>query len=100
MYPLPSLLQPRPSVDRTAEHKSLIAAGVRNFVHGSGLGLLPQLPELLGDALRDPLGRSVLACVGDEYSHFCSLLEGRIHPPLCYFIILSEILGGKNVGTP
>src|SRR6266699_1272850 len=57
MNPLRGLLHPGPIVDGATDH--------------AGLGFLPQLPELLSDALRDPLGRSVFACVGNEYSHLC-----------------------------
>src|SRR6266481_6160812 len=74
MHPLRGLLQPRPIVDGAADHQGLVAPEVLDGLHRSGLGLLSQLPELLGDALRDSLGRSVLTCVSDEYAHLCSLL--------------------------
>src|SRR5437868_4637074 len=80
MHPLRGLLQPRSIVDRAADHECLIASGVLDSAHRSGLSLLPQLPELLGDALRNSLGRSVLACIGNEYCHLCSLLSLEIHP--------------------
>src|SRR5947209_20261864 len=71
MHPLCGLLQPGPVVDGTADHEGLVAPGVFDGIHRSGLGFLPQLPELLRDALGDSLGRSMLACVSDEYSHLC-----------------------------
>ena len=77
MHELCSFLQPGPIVDSTADHEGLVAAGILDGIHRSGLGLLPHLLELLGDALRDSLGRSMLACVGDEYSHFCHFLSKR-----------------------
>jgi len=36
--------------------ESLITLGILDGIHRSGLGLLPQPLELLGDALRDSLG--------------------------------------------
>src|SRR5205085_8464417 len=69
MHPLRGLLQPGPVVDGTANHKGFVEASVRDFLHRPGLGLLPQLPVLLGDALGNALGRSMFACVGNEYRH-------------------------------
>src|SRR5438309_632634 len=84
MHPLRGLLQPGPVVDGTADHEGLVAARVLDGNHRPGLGFLPQLPELLSDALGDSLGRSVLACIGNEYRHFCSLLSLERHPLLFY----------------
>src|SRR5437764_14055191 len=67
MNPHRGLLHPGPIVDGATDHDGLVAARVRDFLQRADLGFLPQLPELLGDAL----GRSMFACVGNEYSHLC-----------------------------
>src|SRR6266699_3821874 len=85
MHPLRGLLQPGPIVDSAANHEGLVAPGVRDFVQRSGLGLDPELPELLSNTLGDSLGRSMFACIGNEYSHVCSLLSLRRPSLLCYF---------------
>src|SRR6266851_1777655 len=71
MHPCGGLLRPGSIVDRTADHEGLIVPQILDGLHRPRLGLLLQLPELLGDALRDSLGRAVLTCIGDEYCHLC-----------------------------
>src|SRR4051812_6662948 len=84
MHPLRGSLQPGPIVDSAANHEGHVAPGILYGLNRSGLGFLPQLLELLGDAFRDSLGRAMLACVSDKYRHLCLLLLLGIYPLLFY----------------